>query len=48
MQITNVKNKAEWEAVLERCREKSFLSSWEWGDFWVGQGKKIKRAGGWG
>jgi len=45
MQITNVKNKAEWEAVLERCREKSFLSSWEWGDFWVGQGKKIKRLG---
>jgi len=30
---------------LEKCKEKTFLSSWEWGDFWVGQGNKIKRLG---
>lgn len=30
---------------MERCEDKTFLSSWEWGEFWMGQGNKIKRLG---
>ena len=45
MQIMDVENRDEWEWVLEKCKEKTFLSSWEWGEFWVAQGNKIKRLG---
>lgn len=43
--IVGINNKDEWEGVLEKCTEKTFLSSWEWGEFWVGQGNEIKRLG---
>ncbi len=43
--IVEINNKNEWEGVLGKCGDKTFLSSWEWGDFWVGQGNKIKRLG---
>lgn len=43
--IKEIANKDEWESVLEKCRDKTFLSSWEWGDFWMRQGNKIKRLG---
>lgn len=45
MQIIDFENRKEWERVLEKCGDKTFLSSWEWGEFWVGQGNKIKRLG---
>ncbi len=45
MQIIDFENRKEWEGVLEKCGDKTFLSSWEWGEFWVGQGNKIKRLG---
>ncbi len=40
-----INNKQEWNSILQKCQEKTFLSSWEWGGFWVGQGNKIKRLG---
>lgn len=43
--IYEIINKEEWDGILGKCTEKTFLSSWEWGDFWVGQGNKIKRLG---
>ncbi|MFZ3073516.1 MAG: peptidoglycan bridge formation glycyltransferase FemA/FemB family protein [Minisyncoccales bacterium] len=43
--IKEINNKGEWENFLEKCGRKSFLNSWEWGEFQVGQGFKILRLG---
>lgn len=43
--IKELNNKIEWEGFLDKCGNKSFLSSWQWGEFWIGQGNKIKRLG---
>lgn len=45
MVIKEIENKIEWEGFLEKCGQKSFLDSWEWGEFQIGQGYKIKRFG---
>ncbi len=43
--IKEITDKSIWNDILRRCKAKTFLSSWEWGDFWLGQGNKIKRLG---
>lgn len=43
--IREIQNKNEWDGVLGKCKDKTFLSSWEWGEFWLEQGNKIKRLG---
>jgi lipid II:glycine glycyltransferase (peptidoglycan interpeptide bridge formation enzyme) len=43
--IKEIANKQEWEEFLRQCGQKSFLASWAWGEFQVGQGFMIKRIG---
>lgn len=43
--IKEITDKDEWENFLAKCQQKSFLSSWQWGEFWRAQGNKIKRLG---
>jgi len=45
MEIKEIINKEEWEGFLLRCVEKTFLQSWNWGDFNVLMGSKIWRLG---
>jgi len=45
MEIREVTNKTDWEDFLSRCGQKSFLSSWAWGEFQAGSGHAIKRLG---
>ena len=45
MEINEVKNKKEWEDFLLKCREKTFLQSWNWGEFQKARGNKIWRLG---
>ncbi|MFH1181184.1 MAG: peptidoglycan bridge formation glycyltransferase FemA/FemB family protein [bacterium] len=45
MEIREIKNKEEWENFLLRCGEKTFLQSWNWGEFWQKEGNKIWRFG---
>ncbi|MDP2640944.1 MAG: peptidoglycan bridge formation glycyltransferase FemA/FemB family protein [Candidatus Yanofskybacteria bacterium] len=33
MEIREVPNKEEWEEFLAACKEKTFLQSWQWGEF---------------
>jgi len=33
MNIKEITNKNEWEGFLENCTEKTFLQSWNWGEF---------------
>ena len=40
-----MKNKEEWEGFLLQCKEKTFLQSWNWGDFNLATGGKIWRFG---
>jgi lipid II:glycine glycyltransferase (peptidoglycan interpeptide bridge formation enzyme) len=40
-----VKNKEEWEKFLLGCQEKTFLQSWNWGDFYEKMGNKVWRFG---
>ena len=40
-----VKNKEVWEGFLEKCQGKTFLQSWNWGEFQEGMGNKIWRFG---
>lgn len=41
--IINTVNREEWDKFLAKSFQKTFLSSWEWGEFWLNQGNKIKR-----
>ena len=33
MEIKEITNKSEWESFLLQCTEKTFLQSWNWGEF---------------
>ena len=33
MEIKEILEKEEWEGFLARCKEKTFLHSWQWGEF---------------
>ena len=45
MEIKEIKNKDIWEDFLGGCKEKSFLQSWNWGEFQERMGNKIWRLG---
>ena len=40
-----VKNKEAWEEFLSGRKEKTFLQSWDWGDFYKRMGNKVWRLG---
>jgi len=43
MTIKEIIDKNEWEQFLEKCSQKSFLDSWNWGEFQTARGFKIWR-----
>jgi len=45
MEIKEIKNKEVWENFLLGCEEKTFLQSWNWGEFNKTMGNKIWRLG---
>lgn len=45
MEIREINNKEEWEGFLQNCVEKTFFSSWNWGDFNLEMGNEIWRLG---
>jgi lipid II:glycine glycyltransferase (peptidoglycan interpeptide bridge formation enzyme) len=45
MEIQDVKDKNLWEDFLVECEEKTFLQSWNWGEFCQKEGNKIWRWG---
>jgi len=45
MEIKEINNKEEWESFLLSCFEKTFLHSWNWGEFNTAMGEKIWRFG---
>ncbi len=45
MIVKTVEQKEEWEGFLQRWPKKTFLQSWNWGEFQKSQGKKIWRLG---
>ncbi len=45
MEIKEIENKESWENFLLDCEEKTFLSSWNWGEFQQRMGNKIWRLG---
>jgi len=45
MEIREITNKEIWENFLAECEEKTFLSSWNWGEFQKIMGNKIWRLG---
>jgi len=45
MAIREIKDKNIWEDFLARCEEKTFLQSWNWGEFQEMMGNKIWRLG---
>lgn len=45
MEIREITNKQQWEDFLFQCKEKTFLQSWNWGEFQKSLGNKIWRFG---
>jgi lipid II:glycine glycyltransferase (peptidoglycan interpeptide bridge formation enzyme) len=45
MEIKEIKDKKIWEEFLEKCKEKTFLQSFNWGEFNKMMGNKIWRFG---
>jgi len=45
MKIGEIKEKTTWEDFLSGCEEKTFLQSWNWGEFNKMMGSKIWRLG---
>jgi len=45
MEIREITNKSAWEEFLAECKEKTFLQSWNWGEFQEKMGNKIWRIG---
>lgn len=45
MEIKEINSKSEWEGFLSSVKEKTFLQSWNWGEFQILQGNKIWRFG---
>jgi len=43
--IKEINNKEVWEGFLLNCSEKTFLDSWNWGEFQEKEGNKIWRLG---
>lgn len=43
MEIKEINNKEIWESFLLSCREKTFVNSWNWGEFQKKEGEKIWR-----
>lgn len=45
MHINEISGKEIWESFLLECRQKTFLHSWNWGEFQLALGNKIYRFG---
>lgn len=45
MEIKEIQEKGVWEGFLSECQEKTFLNSWNWGEFQSKMGNKIWRLG---
>ncbi len=45
MKVKEINNKKIWENFLLKCKEKTFLDSWNWGEFQKKEGEKIWRLG---
>ena len=45
MEVQEIENKRIWEDFLLGCQEKTFLQSWNWGEFQKMMGNKIWRLG---
>lgn len=45
MEIREIQNKKIWEDFLSQCQEKTFLQSWNWGEFQKMMGNEIWRFG---
>jgi lipid II:glycine glycyltransferase (peptidoglycan interpeptide bridge formation enzyme) len=45
MEINEIKEKEKWENFLLECRDKTFLDSWNWGEFQKMMGNNIWRLG---
>ncbi len=45
MELREITNKDEWEGFLAQCATKTFLQSWNWGEFNLKIGSKIWRFG---
>jgi lipid II:glycine glycyltransferase (peptidoglycan interpeptide bridge formation enzyme) len=43
MQIKEIKNQKEWDELLKWSKRKSFLQTWQWGEFQRYLGKEIER-----
>jgi lipid II:glycine glycyltransferase (peptidoglycan interpeptide bridge formation enzyme) len=46
MEIKEIKNKEEWEGFLKDIEEKTFLQSWNWGEFQEAMGDPQKNGAG--
>ncbi len=45
MEIREIQSKGEWEGFLAKCRDKTFLQSWGWGEFQEMMREKVWRLG---
>lgn len=45
LKIKEIDNKEVWENFINQCEEKTFLHSWNWGEFQKMEGEKIWRFG---
>ena len=45
MEIREIENKEIWESFLSQCKDKTFLQSWNWGEFQQKIGNQIWRLG---
>lgn len=45
LEIGEIQNKSTWESFLLQCQEKTFLQSWNWGEFEKAMGEKVWRLG---
>lgn len=45
MEVKKIQNKEIWESFLSQCPERTFLQSWNWGEFQQKMGNKIWRLG---
>jgi len=45
LKIQEIKDKENWEDFILGCKEKTFLDSWNWGEFQEKQGNKVWRLG---
>jgi len=45
MEVKQIENKTVWEGFLSKQKEKTFLQSWNWGEFQEKMGNKIWRLG---